>query len=133
MDFSLSPWTTIGKPSAIKASVDDLSTKNLHCTALDDPVSKNPPRPKAWTIVQSKKWLKDNAITQPPRTMDNVVFILQTSSEHQVVAEAAAEDKAQEARGLLSSSHCIGKYPDLHLIHALVDHAGIKRAFSDPS
>lgn len=46
-DFSLSPWMLAGKPSAIKASADDLRTEVLHHTLLDDAFFKNPSCPKA--------------------------------------------------------------------------------------
>ena len=69
--------------------------------------------------------MKDHAITAE----NDVSFILWAISGCRVVAEAAAEEKSQEASRLSSLSHWIGKYLVLCLIHALVDRDEIKRAF----
>ena len=50
--------------------------------------------------------------------------------EQRIAAEMAAPEKHQESSSLSSESAIwIGKYPILHLIHALIDHDEIKRAF----
>ena len=82
MNFSLPPWTIVGKSNAFKISANDMQAKVLYCMALENALSMNHPHPKAWMIVQSKKWLKDHAITAE----DDVSFILQAISEHLVVA-----------------------------------------------
>ena len=125
MDYSLPPWTSLGKVSTIKPNAAELRAEVLHCISLDNNILIHP-HPKALTITQTKYWLSKHPIT----VEEDIASIKKIIAEQKNVAEMAMAEKASKTRDLLSSSaNWIGKYPILHLIHALVDHDEIKRSF----
>ena len=84
------------------------------------------PRPSKWTTSRAREWLLQHPITGE----EDIVFIKRTIAERANSAEDAARERAQEESALAANgSNWIGKYPMLRLIHALIDHDEIKRAF----
>ena len=61
---------------------------------------------------------------------DDIKFIKKTIAERVNAGTKAAAEKEREARDIAKGgSNWVGKYPMHRLIHALVDHDEIKRAF----
>ena len=77
------------------------------------------------TTSCARDWLSQHPITGE----DDIVFIKRTIAERTNSAEIAARERAQEEIALASNrSNWVG-YPTHCLIHALIDHDEIKRAF----
>ena len=126
VDPSILPYSSVRKSSDIKPSAIELRTKVMHHFTIDSNNILIAPCPKAWFTSCACDWLN-----QHPITGDNdIVFIKETNAECIKAAEIAAKDKAQEERDLATSEAIwTWKYPMLWLIHALINHDDIKRAF----
>ena len=84
------------------------------------------PHPKAWTIAWSTKWLNEHPIIRD----DDISLIKNMITECIRAAERVGEEQAQEESELLrGGANWVGKYQMLWLIHAIVDHDEIRRAF----
>ena len=79
-----------------------------------------------YNITPATEWLVKHPITGE----DDISFILRTIAVRRDAAEKVAAERANKASALTTSgANWIGKYPVLHLIHALVDDDEIKREF----
>jgi len=70
-------------------------------------------------------------LAQNPITGENDIFFIErTIAKHTYLVEIAERVRAREQSvPVTTGSNWIGKYPMLRLIHALIDHDEIKRAF----
>jgi hypothetical protein len=91
------------------------------------------PRPAQWTIPRLCAWLEDHPIT----CADDITFLRNTVSTRKEVLQQAIlaqqEERLPGEEDILVSErrgNWTGKTPHLRLIHCLVDHDNIKKAFS---
>jgi hypothetical protein len=126
VDLSILPWSSARKSSDVKPTANELRAEILRRFNIESGENSPTPRPNKWTTSRAREWLSQHPITGE----DDIIFIKRIIAERTNSAELAARESAQEESALSSNgSNWVGKYPMLRLIHALIDHDEIKRAF----
>ena len=126
-DPKVMPWSAADKVSSVKPNAADLKEEVKRHASMN-PKIVIAPRPSTWTLQRLTEWLNEHPISGA----DDVAFIKKTVVERITITmeENAAREKEKEDQELAGGgSSWIGKYPMLRLIHALIDHDNIKRAF----
>ena len=125
-DPSILPWSSVGKLAVkltaadLRAEVSRRAVANLNVDVV--------PRPEAWTVTRAIEWLNANPVTGD----EEISFIKTTLIDCEKIAELAAQEQADKLRdnsGGGGGGNWTGKYPMLRLIHALIDHDNVKRAY----
>jgi hypothetical protein len=126
LDISSEPWVsmkvTTVKPTS-KDCKDEIHRRWVTFVGVAGNQSKGKPRPKQWAMPKLLEWLDQNPIT----CSADIAYLKQKVSEHKKLAQGAVSMKTS-ADDLLEK-HWTGKWPNLRMIHSLVDHDETKRLF----
>ena len=117
------PWSTAAHPSSLKWTAKELRSEiNRRSVATENVL--NAPRPSQWPVKKTTDWFIDNPIVAD----DDVAFIKTTISHHVSVAEHVGLQAGVPSQSSSNSGggNWAGKYPYLHLIHAIIDDNDIK-------
>lgn len=121
VNTSVQPWNQV-KPNKLKLTAKELRDEVTRRHSASENVLGIPPRPNAWTVARAQEWLNDN-----PITIAGEVAFLKAAIRQHVDTGGAEGVPGAGAAGARANWH--GKYPHLRLIHAMVDHDNIKRAY----
>jgi hypothetical protein len=83
------------------------------------------PCPKQWSILKCQEWLNCHPIDDGGE-LNNIKAEIE---KYRVVTEKAASEREENDKALNGGKKWQGKYPMLCMMHALVDHDEIKRAY----
>jgi hypothetical protein len=123
-DIYAEPYVLMSS-KAVKALVIDYPNEVFwiytYAHEENDPV----PCLKQWSIVKCQKWLNHHPIDDVGKLYDLVTEI----DKYIVVAEKAVAERLNSAEALDGGKKWQGKYPMLCMMHTIVDHDEIKRAY----
>lgn len=126
------PWMNLKAEewkSNMRDQADDiLQHWNAYCWQGSE--IPNIPHLKAWGIEQAMKLVEGHPITWEANgastAEDDVMFVCDEIASWKKVLEIAARSRAEEE---VLHGKWVGKIPNTHLIHALIDDDSIKKAF----
>lgn len=127
-DVCKEPWSKMKKktisPNAQELKKEIIRRWNVMCAASpEETADKVTPRPAQWPLKKVLQWLEDNPIND---SCDRE-YLLNTINERVEAAKAADAQRAEEKAQF--NKKWIGPAPILRLIHTLIDHDEIKRAY----
>ncbi len=123
-------WSAATHKTAIKMSAGELREEVLrHSVAAGN---QKHPHPSQWTVTTAINWLNENPIKNAQEvnyimsTISRCIKIAQRSSLEPVVGPGAMASSRDDGG---PGESWFGKYPHLHLIHAVIDDNDIKAAY----
>jgi len=128
LDVCKEPWSKMKKktisPNAQEFKKEIIRRWNILCAASpEDTADKVAPRPAQWPLKKVLQWLEDHPINDS----SDKEYLLQAIAERVEAAKAADLERAREQDQF--NKKWIGSEPILRLIHTLIDHDEIKRAY----
>lgn len=129
VDPSALPWSAAERTSNIKLTAKDLRNE-VERQSLASGNCLKCPHPKAWKIPRATQWLDENPITDATE----VAFIHSTIAVRIHVAErAVAKAPGPSTNGGINGSgsvgNWVGMYPNLWLLHSIIDDNDVKTAY----
>ncbi len=128
LDPTSDPWKFFKPAATVKPLADDYKQeieRRWNHYIKDSPSGSvaSAPRPKAWPMNRTLKYLDDNPIP----AQDDVAFLKETVLLRRLQAYKTFDYQRAEKEKL--EKGWTGKYPFLRLIHCIIDDDEIKRAF----
>ncbi len=124
LDISIEPYALMNS-KAVKPLASDYCNEVTRRYTYGHEENNPVPHPKQWLIVKCQEWLDRPQIDDGRELYDLVT----ENDKHRVVAEKAVAKRLRDAEALDGGKKWQGKYPMLRLMHALVGHNKIKRAY----
>jgi hypothetical protein len=126
-DLTILPWSAALHPTTLKMTTKDLQGEVPQRSVAAENVL-NAPHPGQWTVAKATEWLNNNPIV----ATHEVAFIHSTIAHRIAVAQhanLAQPGGPSNCSDVQKGSKWFGKYPYLHLIHAIIDDGDIKAAY----
>jgi len=124
LDITIEPFVLMPSKT-VKPTASDYHNEVSRQYSVSHEEDNVPPRPKQWSITKCQEWLDSHPIVDGGELFDLEGEI----EKYKEVAKKAALDRLADEEALNGGKNWTGKYPMLRMMHAVVDHDEIKRAY----